>query len=62
MEKINQPSKERIRKWLADRRKTKKPLPELDQIRCQLEWQCLTQRRREMAASLLAPVCAISGW
>ncbi|WP_199688102.1 hypothetical protein [Noviherbaspirillum sedimenti] len=39
MENIHQPTKEQIREWLANRRKSPAPLPDAKQIRRQLDWK-----------------------
>ncbi|WP_199688203.1 hypothetical protein [Noviherbaspirillum sedimenti] len=39
MENIHQPTKEQIREWLANRRKSPAPLPDAKQIRRQLGWE-----------------------
>jgi hypothetical protein len=38
MRKINQPSKEQVRHWLAERQVERKPLPDAKQIRQVLRW------------------------
>ncbi len=39
MEKMNQPTKEQVRQWLARRRQHPAPIPDAQQIRDQLGWE-----------------------
>ncbi|HEX8604871.1 MAG TPA: hypothetical protein VF774_19660 [Pseudoduganella sp.] len=42
MARINRPTKEQVRVWLAERRQHSLPLPSCEQIRSQLGWEYST--------------------
>jgi hypothetical protein len=43
MDKFNQPTKEQVRRWMLDRRDRQAPLPNVEQIRRQLNWGSSTE-------------------
>jgi hypothetical protein len=50
MNKLHQPSKEQIRQWLHERKKSRAPLPDRQQICEELGWMHLSDETRQRPA------------